>query len=469
MCSVTASDEPTKDISEQHHDNDPLSIEVTLKVDSSSTGGSGGNKKNKRKFKFDIFPRADLIECVRTRDYDLALRIFAQVKEQNRLSATFLYSLLSVCYKAEHLESAQLFFNEILNQGQSPTEQAYLALIRCYSDANRFEESLSLVKSMQELNIEVRHRTFQPILDAFLRNNDLENILNIMFKMIFLGIHPRSEQVTALLKCCALVDASPFQDAVNAIMMESSKDLIGLDYQNILELKLAFEDISNQTLEVEGILVDSIESIPGSVLEKTESYVIAQNNTFNISASLESFEDARVSLKTVSDIEANLDTYDIIDTSSSRVSNEVVSDFTSSFFKADMPTFVEDRYTVRSTNFTSRRANIVDISSSSCMCPNCGARIQTIKLSEDTKEAARVALMRVASAASISHCKNLQVPIASPRIHYCLYKYVLIKEIVCRTFPFGWRNVKNTSTSLMEQMSLIIDKISVKDVSPIDR
>ena len=388
-------------------------------------------KKAKKREASSAFPRSALVECVRTRDYSLAVEIYKTAKESNLLSGAILYSLLSVCYKKDHLDSAITFFREIISFGLSPSEQGYLALIRCYADAEMYEESVSLIKSMQELGIELRHRTFQPLLDAYLRANDVESMLNVLLKMMGLGVHPRSEQLTTLIKACVKLDMTPFTPAVNSIIQECSRDVIGLEYEHILDALRAYKAQRGEGDKEEevAILVEAEESIPGKIIaqEANGLYYIVQNTSFDISASLESFEDTRVfeaggfssnngSLaadvsQLVTAPKNTTPQYGVSSGEHERNRTETID-----FNRADIPLFVEDRYRVRlSANSTNSSADyhptaacLVDISSPSSRCPNCGATLRGLALSEDTKAAARVALMRIAAAASVNHCKSLE-------------------------------------------------------------
>ena len=348
----------------------------------------------------DTTLRDRLIECVRSRDYDHAMEIYYALRANGPVSVAILYSLLSTCYKAEHLNSATTFFKEIFKLSVSPSEQAYLALIRCYADANQFEHALSLIESMQDLNIEIRHRTFQPILDTYLRNRDLESILNILMKMLALGIHPRSEQISVLLKCCSLVDGTAYIEAIDALLLENSKDMVGLNYEAIKDIKAVYGNLSAEQVVDEGILVDSFDSVPGKVVEQTDSFVIAQNVTFDIAESLESLEDGRVG-------NATKDSAAEGEADGDKTGPTVVT-VDAEYNRGDFPTYVEDKYVLRDSKFGSKRANIVQISPRSCICPNCGAKLKNIPLTEDVKETARVGLMRVASAATVVQCKYLQ-------------------------------------------------------------
>lgn len=86
------------------------------------------------------------------------------------------------------------------------------------------------------------------------------------------------------------------------------------------------------------------------------------------------------------------------------------SDGRTEFNRVDAPVLVEDRYVIREAEAKSkRRARVVNVASTSCRCPSCGALVRAIALPEDSKRAARVALMRVVSTSSIANCKNLQV------------------------------------------------------------
>lgn len=52
---------------------------------------------------------------------------------------------------------------------------------------------------------------------------------------------------------------------------------------------------------------------------------------------------------------------------------------------------------------------MVNVASTSCLCPNCGAHVRAMALSEDAKSEARAALKRVVSSSSAASCKNLEV------------------------------------------------------------
>lgn len=231
----------------------------------------------RRRIRPDTYSREDLLECVRTRDFDLARSIYAKLKQDNVTSTEVMCALIGVCEKKEHLEVAFTFFNEIQSAGMNPTEQAYLALIRCYTDGGRTTEAISLIQSMLSLGIAVKHRIFQPILDRLVVDGDMDTILNLLSKMLSLGIYPRSEQIQVLLMCCLKVDMRKYADAVNALLLECSKDLIGLEYRAVLSIAAAFTHNDRVAVEDEGILVDSAESIPGRIVARTDSFAISQN------------------------------------------------------------------------------------------------------------------------------------------------------------------------------------------------
>ena len=80
--------------------------------------------------------------------------------------------------------------------------------------------------------------------------------------------------------------------------------------------------------------------------------------------------------------------------------------------------WMPENYTVASTTQKSSAARIVDISSQSCRCPNCGGALISISLTEGERKTARYNLMRIVATRSINQLRNLQVvsPAESSRL-----------------------------------------------------
>jgi pentatricopeptide repeat protein len=232
-----------------------------------------------------IVSRDEIIQCVRTRDFDLAVTIYQRLIDSNSTpNSAIMYSLIGVCEKKEHLSYALLFFNALHKSGASPSEPAYLSLIRCYLDSGLIQDALSLVDSMIELGIPLKHRIFQHIVDYYRSTNDLENMMNILLKMINMGIYPRSDQLVALLHCCGVAgDLSSYKEAVSAILRETSKELVGLEYESIVSLRALYDGTSSSGSSdgsedgVRSILVDSFDNIPGRIIERSGTSALSSN------------------------------------------------------------------------------------------------------------------------------------------------------------------------------------------------
>jgi hypothetical protein len=56
-----------------------------------------------------------------------------------------------------------------------------------------------------------------------------------------------------------------------------------------------------------------------------------------------------------------------------------------------------------------RRARLVDISRTTCLCPNCGGKLIPLLLDEEERKRVRLGLMKIASTASLNQLRNIQV------------------------------------------------------------
>ena len=56
-----------------------------------------------------------------------------------------------------------------------------------------------------------------------------------------------------------------------------------------------------------------------------------------------------------------------------------------------------------------RRARLVDISRTTCLCPNCGGKLIPLLLDEEERQRVRTGLMKIASTASMNQLRNIQV------------------------------------------------------------
>ena len=76
----------------------------------------------------------ELIRCLHTKDFEGAMKLYTEQRERFRTRHQFI-SLLNVCQRAEHLDTALGLFKTMDEQfgSSEPAEQAFLSLIRCYT------------------------------------------------------------------------------------------------------------------------------------------------------------------------------------------------------------------------------------------------------------------------------------------------------------------------------------------------
>ena len=101
------------------------------------------NYQNNRSY-YDEFHEA-YVRCTKTRQYESAIALYYDIKNKGfHPCDTHLLGLLSICTNKEHLPGALLLFNDLLKSGNTLTETAYMALIRCYSDGEQIGESYTV-------------------------------------------------------------------------------------------------------------------------------------------------------------------------------------------------------------------------------------------------------------------------------------------------------------------------------------
>jgi uncharacterized membrane protein len=340
-----------------------------------------------------IISLKDLTDYAKDRNFDAAMEIYKDQTLWERKDR-FFSLFLSVCYKAEHLPHAVHIFNEMAVANIAPSEPSYLALIRCNTDNNDIETSLGLIKHMIELEIEPKLRTFHPILEAMCsKRKDIHQAVELVQHMQKLGVILRSEQLTLLLECAyhtkALKDPKMLKEFED-IMETTSKELLGMESTEMKHISSVFNEISSEKVNDLGILVQSKEDIVGDII---------QNDTL-INGSVIALNDSYINTQTA-----------FTDTLSSPVTSDPTLPIVGNSV-LDNVVKINEKYIIIDEAGKEAGpplpARIVDISNNTCLCPNCGDKIMPLLLNEDERHRVRVALMKIASLASLQQCKNLQ-------------------------------------------------------------
>ena len=315
---------------------------------------------------------------IKMKNFYSSKEIFEKIIETKEYNHTkkdkLLLPMLSVCSKSEHLPFAMPLINELIESDIGLSEPAYLSLVKCYCDSEKADEALALIKQMLLTGIEPRLRTYHPIIDLFIKLNDPHRALELIHHAILGKIVPREEQIVPLVECAARIGAirnETFVQSFSDLMAICSAELLGFPGHDLLRITAALTGEDLAAIEKQGVLVESEEV----VIEKRTEYSRYQTNLTSSS------EDH---------LTANETTF----------------------------SWMPENYTVASTTQKSSAARIVDISSQSCRCPNCGGALISISLTEGERKTARYNLMRIVATRSINQLRNLQVvsPAESSRL-----------------------------------------------------
>jgi pentatricopeptide repeat protein len=131
--------------------------------------------------------------------------------------------------------------------GSHASESAYMALIRCYSDNGEIHRALSLIDEMKELNLELKLRSYHPILEAAWRANNFDIALSVINKIAADGVIPRSEQLTLLLEVGA--SSGALKDTRNIghlhqLLQSDKLDLLDMETSMLQRVAAAFRGVS---------------------------------------------------------------------------------------------------------------------------------------------------------------------------------------------------------------------------------
>ena len=161
-----------------------------------------------------------LIQHIKHRDHNAALVLYRQY-ESTFNSRMHLQSLLSVCWRYEHLSIAEelveklmaLFSGASTGVGAAVPESALLSLIRCYTAVDtpsglrlkHTRKALDIVRKLQKSNLEPRLRTYVPILACICRTGDVSQALDIVDEMGRAHVYLKEAQIMMILATVANV------------------------------------------------------------------------------------------------------------------------------------------------------------------------------------------------------------------------------------------------------------------------
>ena len=222
----------------------------------------------------------ELVKCLKNRDFNSAVQLFRSHRDAFRYKHNIM-TLLNVCYKHEHLETAKEIVDLLRKNHGTLVEQAYLALIRCHTAKDTpmdiLTEQIVIAKglvaemeSQNALEMKPRLRTYQPILAAVCRQGDLRHVLLLTRGMLEKGIEPKAEQLGMILTCAihgGELQSDPALKADLRFTLNSiSRSLLGVPIHTMHDYVAALCCISSQDSFDRGVMVEGRQDVPGEML-----------------------------------------------------------------------------------------------------------------------------------------------------------------------------------------------------------
>lgn len=211
----------------------------------------------------------EIVICVKNKDVDKALKLYEDSKVKGIVFKNNIYlAMLSLCQKSEHLSSATDIFNDMIASEQPPSEQSYLALIRCTCDAGKVDDAMTLVKQMIEIGIETKLRTYQPILEVLCGQlQDPMTAIGVLRHMSSQNLIPRSEQLTLVLETSGRNSSNfrntDFKTAVDQLIANCSTEMLCLPWEDTVRITSAMNSVDTEVVTENGILIESLETLTG--------------------------------------------------------------------------------------------------------------------------------------------------------------------------------------------------------------
>lgn len=290
----------------------------------------------------------ELVTMVKANSLQEAIKCYESTKDVQSPSKRYyaLSLLLGSCQKAEDLPVAIRLFDDMLQFHMIPNEAAYVALIRCYADANQFKESMKILQKMDRQHTEIRLRCCHPIIESLCRSKKIPH-LRKAFELI---AYMREKDIKILPEQLMLL-----VDAIYQGRGRSNKEMVK---------------------KLETVLMECSEYL----FDMEQSYLV------HIVSQLRSVDEAVIN-------EEGVITAAPIDTSQLRIPEPLSQP------RRRGPSSIEDLLSRDSAPVAEPinvkeplKAGIVKISHETCLCPNCGTVLRRNLLTDDEKRRVRECL-----------------------------------------------------------------------------
>ena len=316
----------------------------------------------------DVFAN-DFRVVMRSRDYESAMALYKRMADADYIpNENLLNGLLAICQKKSHMINALELFNDFTMMGITPNETAYMALIRCHTDNGEFNTALKLIDEMKLLSLQLKLRTYHPILEAACKELDFQSGILIINQMLLDDVIPHSEQVVILLEAAALSGALKDErnrQKIDTLLLDDKLHLLDMDLLGLQRILSASRGMTMTEIRDEGVL-------QGVFIPDTMPY---QCQTLQ-------------------------EAIDFI--GSDHVLNPVIG------ISCDTES-IHSNETKKRRMYDILPSRMVNIVKGTCSCPNCGGDLNPLLLDPVGRERVRLGLISIALGASSYQALCIQV------------------------------------------------------------
>ena len=374
---------------------------------------------------------------MRSRDFDAAMDLYHTMKADSGyvFHQSVLTGFSSICHKKEHLSSALEIFNNFTVIGITPNETAFMSLVRCNSDNGDCAIALKLVDEMKLLSLELKLRTYHPILEAACKAVDFKSAIMIINQMLDDGVVPHSEQFVILLEVAALSGALKEiknREKIDKLLLSGKLHLTDMDMTGLERILAVYRGITLLAAREEGIMYSELDTFAANLNTNQNVNVKEKSNLNSSSQKLFSGMDFLDEIDDTEEKDASDD--------EKEVEGNLPLDSTNKDKKVDKDTRIDapkilntavDAHAkpvvpldARKIRMISRKpTRIVNILNGTCSCPNCGGDLIPLFLDSYGRERVRQGLINIASAISVQHADSIAVNHLPVYVYFYQNKY----------------------------------------------
>jgi pentatricopeptide repeat protein len=212
-----------------------------------------------------------LVQCMKTNDYNSAMSLIdIFITNDDSVNIKAFHPLLCLCCKKEHIPRALNMLERLKKYKIYPSEQVFVALIRCYCDGGFVKDALHIIDVMLNASLVPKLRALHPILETVCVADDMPQVIFVMQFIQKLNIEFQPESLTLFLEAvgrnrlCLSVEQ---HQSVDALLQHVGDKLLGLSLRDMHRVAGSFEGLSALQVQQRGVLVETLDDVRGAIVD----------------------------------------------------------------------------------------------------------------------------------------------------------------------------------------------------------